>query len=234
MERELYQDPWGDPVSLPAEKKQLYVCVSGNSGAGKSTLVRSIAADMYERDRGTIAIDEKSLHHPFISTLFFETASYGFQIQVNFMLQRVMLVQRWLDVGYNVVMERSHLEDVVFIRHLRNMGHVSAQEYDAYMRLWHCLDKRLPHPDLMIYLDVSPKTSLARLQEDEDTGRRPREFPDEELKAKWIYSWYQLYLERLEELKDQPLPSTKVLVISEKDDSRSTYKDALSALGLNW
>ena len=227
---QLFKDPWttADPISR--QDKPLYICVSGNSGAGKSTLVKLLAEDVYARNPATIAIDEKSLHHPFISKLFFETATYGYQVQLNFMLQRVMLVGYWLDAGYNVVMERSHLEDLVFIRHLLNLGYVNRKEHDAYFELWRCLDERLPHPDLIIFLNVPPEISLVRLHRDEQTGRRPREFPDEETKETWIRSWYRLYLERIDELKGTGSRPIRVVVAGETSDLKDVCSDAMREL----
>src|SRR2546430_2468141 len=109
--QQIYKDPWDVPGSTHQQERGFYVCVSGNSGAGKSTLVKLIATNLFFKSERTIAIDEKSLHHPFISELFHDAGSYSFLIQLNFMLQRVILVKRWLDSGYNVVMERSHIED---------------------------------------------------------------------------------------------------------------------------
>lgn len=226
------KDPWTVSAASSRQNKPLYICVSGNSGAGKSTLVKLLAGHLIAKDAATIAIDEKSLHHPFISKLFFETASFGFEIQLNFMLQRAMLVRHWLGDGYNVVMERSHLEDLVFIRHLLKMGYVNPREHDAYLELWRCLDQRLPLPDLMIFLDVTPEISLARLREDELTGRRPPEFPSEDTKDEWIHSWHRLYLERVEELKRDLSNKTLLIVATETSDPREVCSRALNELGL--
>lgn len=226
------RDPWTVSAARLRQDKPLYICVSGNSGAGKSTFVKLLAEHLIAKEAATIAIDEKSLHHPFISKLFFETASFGFEIQLNFMLQRAMLVRHWLSDGYNVVMERSHLEDLVFIRHLLKMGYVNPREHDAYLELWHCIDQRLPLPDLMIFLDVTPEISLARLHEDELTGRRPPEFPNEDTKHEWIHSWHRLYLDRIEELKRDLSNKLHLIVANETSNPKDICRLALSKLGL--
>lgn len=230
--QQIYKDPWDVPGSSNQQERGFYVCVSGNSGAGKSTLVKLIATKLFFKSERTIAIDEKSLHHPFISELFHDAGSYSFLIQLNFMLQRVVLVKRWLDSGYNVVMERSHIEDIIFIEHLRDRGYVTQEEYKAYQGLWTCLDKRLPHPDVMLFLDVSAETSLQRLHEDESSGRRPREFPNDAMKESWIRSWHRLYSERLAELKENTPAPLKLLIFTETSNMTDIATRVLSELGV--
>ncbi|MBU4264154.1 MAG: deoxynucleoside kinase [Proteobacteria bacterium] len=214
-------DPWESEVDVPDSKDSLYICVSGNSGAGKSSLLKQIWGEIFRKDKYSIAIDEKSLHHPFLLSLFHDTGRYGFQIQLNFMLQRTLLVKRWLDLGYNVIMERSHLEDTVFIEHLHNKGHVSDSEYRTYLDLWQCLAKQVRVPDIIVFLDVPPEVSLARIRNDEKSGRRLCEFPDEATKETWINSWYQLYIRRFRELKELPDIPTRIIELQATDSTAS-------------
>ena len=218
MDNKLFStDPW--KLSLPTENcpKGYYICISGNSGSGKSTTISAIAKNIESKVINTIAIDEKLIHHPYLPLLFHRPKSYALFLQINFMLQRAMVIKHWFENGYNVVMERSHLEDPVFIRHLKNLGYISQKELNEYMLLWGSINNRLPNPDLILFLDVQPNTSINRINNDEQKGLREKEFPSETVKDQWINSWYTLYQERLAELKADENVGSKLIIISENE-----------------
>ncbi|HFP1361402.1 TPA: deoxynucleoside kinase, partial [Escherichia coli] len=70
--------------------------MSGNSGVGKSTLLRRMSKELFKVDPDTVAIDEKSVHHTLLPYLFDDTSNYGYLIQLNFMIQRALLIKSWL------------------------------------------------------------------------------------------------------------------------------------------
>jgi len=197
----LYMDPWSaDKKEGDLNRSPLYICLSGNSGVGKSTFLRRLASALYERDSCTIAIDEKSVHHPLLPLLFDETAKYGFLLQLNFMVQRALMIKSWLDKGFNLVMERSHLEDYIFTNFMLKENHINQAQYYAYMTLWNSINAYLPEPDLIAFFNYSAEQSLSHLNRDERSGVRPKEFPKEELKQRWVEGWhseYQFFVNKL-------------------------------------
>ncbi|MFL6137393.1 MAG: deoxynucleoside kinase [Frankiaceae bacterium] len=198
---------WEPPIGSDADSCPAYVVVVGNTGAGKSTVVARLASDLFQ-DRSVIGIDERTTHHPFLDRLFFEPHSFAFELQLNFMLQRVLIVKRWLQAGISVVMERSHLDDPIFIEHLLAFGLVDAAEYDVYQALWRVLAQRMPLPDAIVALEVPASTSLQRLTADEASGKRPREFVSEAHKERWLRAWGELYSARIAQLRrDKALES---------------------------
>lgn len=229
----LYLDPWDFSVQGNKSAKNVYICVSGNSGVGKSTLINAVGEAIHNKYANTIVIDEKSLHHPFLPHLFFTPNAFAFELQLNFMIQRVLIVKHWISQGFNLIMERSHLEDVIFIRHLLNEGLVNKEEHDAYISVWSQLVNRMPQPDLILYINVKPELSLERLRLSEASGERPREFPDEITKGKWINSWYQLYVERIKELKEMNLQSTKLIVLDGTKNVNEVAHLALTNMNLS-
>jgi deoxyadenosine/deoxycytidine kinase len=196
-------DPWRVPDPGPPRHTK-YICISGNTATGKSTLLRYIAQAVFAVQPNTIAIDEDTLHHPHLRSLFHSPERFAYEMQVNFMLQRALVARIWLESGFNVVMERSHLEDPIFIRHLLGLGYVSLQEHDTYMSLWARLSDRLRCPDALLYLDAAPSISVDRLTTAEAAGARPREFPNDAAKYQWVQSWAELYEERFRELEADP------------------------------
>lgn len=195
MVSEAWTNPWSPPAvpGGPGDsvKSPLYVAVVGNTGSGKSTLVRRLADQLDVTP--VIAIDERDTHHPFLDRLFEDPARFAFELQVNFMIQRVLIVKRWLAAGVQVVMERSHYDDPVFINHLAAMGLVTEEETAAYLKLWDSLEKRLPPPDLVVYMRVPSAVSIERITAAEDAGERPREFASESQKHAWVEAWWRWY-----------------------------------------
>ncbi len=170
------------------------------------------------KDRTNVVIvDEKVFHHPYLDRLFADPAKFAFELQLQFMVNRVLFVKRWLSAGYSLVMERSHLEDPVFIRHLRSFGHVTTLEQETYLAVWARLAERLPLPDLVAFLDVAAQVSLERLKGDGSGGRPP--FADHESQLAWVTSWHDQYETRFEELSSDPLISERIATFTDNVDS---------------
>lgn len=190
-----------DPPTADADPRPpIHVCVSGLTGAGKSTVLHRVSTLVAAERRNVVVLDERSLHHPYLDRLFVEPDTFAFELQIQFMIARALFVKRWWSAGYSLVMERSHAEDPVFIRHLRSSGIVTSAESDAYMAVWAHLDARTPPPDLVLYLDVAPSVSIDRLDRDERPGHRPP-FADDASKHAWVTSWHSHYQDRIEELR---------------------------------
>jgi deoxyadenosine/deoxycytidine kinase len=125
--------------------------------------------------------------------MFSKPDKYSFLVQLNFMLQRHALLLRWLSLGFTVVLERSHYDDRLFVDHHYQAGHISKEEYDAYNTLSTVLFKKIPDPDIFIFFDVKPEVSMQRIQQSENKGQRPKEFPNEDIKLAFVKSWYEKY-----------------------------------------
>jgi deoxyadenosine/deoxycytidine kinase len=167
------------------------------------------------RSERYVAIDERETHHPFLDRLFFDPARYSFELQLNFMLQRCLLVKRWTDSGTSLVMERSHAEDPVFIRFLLEMGLVTSTQHDVYMEVWSQLDEVTPLPDQLIALVVSPGESIRRLLKAEAASERPVEFPDEATRSAWVTGWARHYQRRFAELNEDPRYATRLTIMTD-------------------
>lgn len=186
---------WDDTGLERGLPKGDYIAVSGNTGSGKSTLVRRLAEELRSRYERVVGIDERSLHHPFVNLMFHDPRRYALGVQLNFLIQRHLMLLRWLEAGYSVVMERSHLDDYLFIDHHLAHGHVSREEHAAYNQVAASLHRRTPLPDVLICLSADVETSMRRLAAGEAAGERPREFPDEEVKRTFVSSWAARYAE---------------------------------------
>lgn len=200
---------WNDDVSLPVGRKGTYIAVSGNTGAGKSTIVNLISDKARHEAIDVVCINERILHHPLSMLMFHFPEDYSLPIQLEFLIHRHLLLYRWLSLGHIVVIERSHLDDRLFMDHLLEANHVTSEEHAAYTELANILDKRIQDPDMYIYLDVKPGTSMERLKRSEEEGSRPKEFPDESSKLSFVSSWYRKYTAFYESIITQQRAGTR-------------------------
>jgi deoxyadenosine/deoxycytidine kinase len=219
-DRELWND---DPGALRPARRGLYIAVSGNTGAGKSSLIRAVVELAASRGSKVMGVSERSFHHPLLRLMFGDPGRYAFANQLNFMLQRHLLLLRQLELGNTLVIERSHLDDELFVREHVAAGHIAEDQLAAYQELARALHARVPAPDLLLLVHVSPELSLARVKQSEDRNERPREFPDEASKARWVHRWYDLYQALHQDLRQRfasPSPSHPALL--EVDATRTT------------
>jgi deoxyadenosine/deoxycytidine kinase len=100
-----------------------------------------------------------------------------------------------MELGRTIFMERSHLDDELFLREHQLQGNISASQSAAYDKLSQVLHEQMPAPDVLILMNPNPELSIERVSLAEQRGDRPYEFPNEELKRQWIYRWYNLYEE---------------------------------------
>jgi deoxyadenosine/deoxycytidine kinase len=200
LEDQLDHIYWNDDVEVPITRHGQYVSISGNTGAGKSTLVKAIRDKLTLSNQKVIGINERVLHHPLLKLMFGFPQEYSFIIQLNFAIQRYAILYRWLSLGYTVVIERSHLDDPLFVKNHFQMGHISLNEYESYKNLTGILSNKLPEPDIYVFLSASPSLSMTRLKISEKLGERPEEFPDENVKSSFVEAWYEAFEEHFKKL----------------------------------
>ena len=233
MSRAFNGDLWNDDPGLVKGPRGRYVAVSGNTGAGKSTLVEAVVRRARALNVPAVGVNERALHHPLLRLMFAEPEVYAFGVQLNFLLQRHMVLLRWLRLGHVVVIERSHLDDGLFMEQHFEMGHVTAGERAAYLGLLSALNRKIPFPDVFVCLDVKPEMSMRRLARSEELGERPREFPDEATKYEYVKAWYKRIDEFHRRLTAAPAagggqPSPVVLQRSAEQDTASLAEEVIN------
>jgi deoxyadenosine/deoxycytidine kinase len=189
----LFTRLWTEAGLARHEQRGLYVAVSGNTGAGKSTLVKALAQRLAPSHPSVIGIDERSLHHPFLKSMFFDPTRYALGVQLNFAVQRFLMLTRWFDAGYTVIIERSHLDDELFINQHAAAGNITPEDQIAYAGIVKRLHDRIPFPDLLVCINVDADTSMKRIAQAETSGQRDREFPSDEVKWTFVSSWAERY-----------------------------------------
>ena len=181
---------------LPAvDRRGLYVAISGNTAAGKSSLITKLEQRLRESNVDAIGISERIFHHRYLRLMFSSTRDFAFPIQLSFMLERHMVLLRNLvQLGRVVVMERSHLDDPLFVEEHVGTGAIDAEQAAAYAALSGVLAQRIPAPDVLVLMNPAPDLSVQRLAVAERRGDRPSEFPTEQAKIDWVRRWHEAYV----------------------------------------
>jgi deoxyadenosine/deoxycytidine kinase len=215
-----------DVPVVASQDRPLYVCVAGLTGSGKSTILRRLAALVSEHRTDVALVDEKAIHHPYLHQLFIHPKEFAYELQLHFMVSRALFVKYWLNAGQTLVMERSHLEDLVFIRHLAAFEYVTPEDARIYEDVWSAVASRLPIPDLVLFLNVPAEIAVQRLERDRATDTRPA-FGDERTRWAWVSSWYELYQHRFAELRTDPRLEGRLFEISDpvEDDELRNLVD---------
>ncbi|MEU3577695.1 deoxynucleoside kinase [Streptomyces globisporus] len=173
-----------------------YIAISGNTAAGKTTLIETLAGSLRAAGADAVGVSERVFHHRYLKLMFSASADFAFPIQLSFMLERhLLLLDNLVRRGRTMVMERSHLDDAMFVREHVASGAITAAQQRAYTEVSGELNARIPNPDLIVLMNPEPELSLERLARAEAEGSRPREFPSDAAKKAWVHRWYDLYQE---------------------------------------
>ena len=181
------------PEKSVHDVQSLILALSGNTAAGKSTLLQPLA-NLISRIHSPISsINERQLQHPVFGFLLTQPETFGFEVQLDFMLQRSLLKKRWIEANRSIVIERCLLDDLVFIDTLQTLGYVTTAQHDDFVRIWRSLIERGRVPDLIVYLSIDPELSLERLKKAEGSGERTREFSSPISKEELVNTWSKSY-----------------------------------------
>jgi deoxyadenosine/deoxycytidine kinase len=131
-------------------EKFRFIAIEGVIGAGKTTL-----ADMLSRTIGARIILEEFEKNPFLEGFYEDPDRFSFQTQIFFLLSRFKQLQelRQLDLFHKkLVSDYLFEKDRIFAT--LNLSEKEMKLYDGIARL---MEKEIPVPGLVIYLQASTK-----------------------------------------------------------------------------
>ncbi len=131
-------------------EKFRFIAIEGVIGAGKTTL-----ADMLSRTIGARIILEEFEQNPFLEEFYEDPDRFSFQTQIFFLLSRFKQLQelRQLDLFHKkLVSDYLFEKDRIFAT--LNLSEKEMKLYDGIARL---MEKEIPVPSLVIYLQASTK-----------------------------------------------------------------------------
>lgn len=135
-----------------------YINIEGAIGAGKTSLAKILAQKM-----GARLILEETEENPFLPDFYKDRSRYAFQTQLFFLLSRHRQQQELFATD---LFHKKTVSDYFFDRD-RIFASVALDQRELYLyeKLLSILEKDVPWPDLVIYLQTSSEVLLKRIKE---------------------------------------------------------------------
>jgi deoxyadenosine/deoxycytidine kinase len=134
-----------------------YIAVEGPIGVGKTALARRLATEF-----GSRLLLEQVDENPFLRKFYEDPEKYAFQAQIYFLLERY---RQQCELGQLDLFEQGTVADYLFAKDGIFAGiNLNADEFHLYQQIFQLLDRHLPRPDLVIYLEARPDVLLRRLR----------------------------------------------------------------------
>lgn len=162
---------------------QVLIAVSGPIGVGKTTLCSWL------KDTLNISLfAENPDDNPFIRDYYSDQSRWAFQSQMWFLWRKYELLTSLRDQGTSGIIDRTIHEDYIFAKVL-----LEKRELELYERWYSMVFQAVPEPNLIISLEASVDSMLARIRtRDRDYERKIHPELLEKLHAeyqKWIESY---------------------------------------------
>jgi deoxyguanosine kinase len=140
--------PTHDPV---------FLAIEGVIGVGKSTLSRRIAERLHAR-----LVLEEVEENPFLEGFYSDRRRYAFQCQMFFLLSRY---RQQRSLGQLDIFKGRIVCDYLFRKdRIFATLNLDESEMDLYDQIWPLLERDLPRPDRVVYLQASLETLMRRIE----------------------------------------------------------------------
>lgn len=140
--------------------EKVFIGICGIIGAGKTTLAESLGKTL-----GLPVYKEEVIENVYLNDFYQDMAKYAFPLQIYLLNRRFRQQQQIVWQGHGGVQDRSIYEDSIFARMLKDSGHMSERDYKTYIELFGNMSNFMRKPNVIIYLEVTPEESLARIKE---------------------------------------------------------------------
>ncbi|MCK4273004.1 deoxynucleoside kinase [bacterium] len=135
-----------------------YVVIEGVIGVGKTSLVKLLA----ERMNARMVLEEVE-ENPFLEDFYRDPVHYAFQVQLFFLLSRY---RQQMEFPQQDLFQQKTVSDYLFDKDkIFAYINLNEKELSLYERLWSLLQRDIPKPDLVIYLQANTQTLMHRIRE---------------------------------------------------------------------
>ena len=141
------------------EYTQLFIGIAGMIGAGKSTLATALGEHL-----GIDTYYEPVQDNEYLDDFYRDTAKYAFATQIYLLNRRFQQHQEIIWRGRSAVQDRTIYEDSIFAKMLVNIGLMDERDYRTYQQLFSHMSNFMCRPNVIVYLDVKPDSSMARIK----------------------------------------------------------------------
>lgn len=139
--------------------QDLFIGIAGLIGAGKSTLATALG-----ELTGLPVYYEPVQDNEYLADFYTDTAKYAFSMQIYLLNRRFQQHQEIIWNGGGGVQDRTIYEDAIFAKTLLNLGLMDERDYRTYLSLFKHMSNFMCRPNIIIYLDIQPETSMKRIQ----------------------------------------------------------------------
>lgn len=139
--------------------QQTFVGIAGLIGAGKSTLAKALGETL-----GMPVYYEPVADNVYLADFYKDPAKFGFAMQIYLLNRRFQQHQEIIWRGKGGVQDRTIYEDSIFAKTLMQQGLIDQRDYETYLQLFKHMSHFMCRPSVIIYLDLSPESSMKRIQ----------------------------------------------------------------------
>jgi deoxyadenosine kinase len=136
----------------------MFIGIAGMIGAGKSTLATALGQHL-----GIDTYYEPVADNEYLQDFYGDTSKYSFAMQVYLLNRRFQQHQEIIWRGRSAVQDRTIYEDSIFAKMLAKTGQMDERDYRTYVQLFKHMSNFMCKPSVIVYLDVSPKSSYERI-----------------------------------------------------------------------
>ena len=139
-------------------KENNYIVIEGLIGVGKTELAKILADRLQAR-----LILEDSEGNPFLKDFYKDRERYAFQTQIFFLLSRFRQQQELLEYdlfAQRIILDYLFAKDKIFASVV-----LDEKEFHLYQKLISYLERNIPRPDLVIYLQSTPEMLFQKIKQ---------------------------------------------------------------------
>ncbi len=193
-----------------------YIAVEGVIGAGKTSLSRMVSERLNAR-----LVLEQFEENPFLERFYEDPEHYSFQTQIFFLLSRYRQQQ---DLFQADLFHNALVTDYIFDKD-KIFAYLNLQddELRLYETLVSSIEKNIPTPDLVVYLQSSVERLMSNIR------ARGRKY-EENISEEYIKDLNEAYNYFFFRYKNAPLlivNSTEIDFVNNKEDFEELYKEIL-------
>jgi len=168
-----------------------YIAVEGPIGVGKTSLAKKISADF-----GHQLCLEQPDENPFLKDFYENKQKFAFATQIHFVMQRSQQINKYFSES---LIEQQIVSDFIFEKEDLFAGlNLTDDEYKVFAEVKSKFYINSPKPDLVIYLQASPKQLLNRVKE------RGKAY-EEQISLEYLERICEMYSEFFFSYYDSPL-----------------------------
>ncbi|MBU4443852.1 MAG: deoxynucleoside kinase [Candidatus Marinimicrobia bacterium] len=172
-------------------KHLYYIAIEGAIGVGKTSFAKILSERMSAR-----LVTEKFEENPFLEDFYVDPERYAFQTQLYFLLSRYrqQLELKQVDLFHSLLISDYMFDKDKLFAHLN----LNEKELVLYNLIARFLEKEIPKPDLVVFLQASTDRLMANIK------KRGRSY-EREISREYIESLNQIYNEHFFRYKASPL-----------------------------